>query len=364
MSNVDQMYMSRAIELAKYGIGKTAPNPIVGAVIVKDGRIIGEGYHERFGEAHAEVNAVTNATEDIKNAYMYVTLEPCSHEGKTPSCAKMLAKTGIKKVIIGMKDPNPIVSGKGIKILKDAGIEVETGILEDKCKNINQSYIKYITTKLPYIGIKTAMTLDGKTASYTGDSKWISNETSRNAVQKLRNEYMAVMVGKSTVLMDNPRLTCRLQNGIDPVKIIVDTNLEIPINSQVFKSKKVILAIGEYVNEEKARPYKEIGVNILKLPIKNNMVDLKALFNKLGSIGISSVLVEGGGTLNFSLLKEGLIDRFYCFIAPKILGGRKAFSPFDGEGFENIDSAVSVVNYEVFGYNGDVLIDSIIKRWG
>ncbi|MFP4698370.1 MAG: bifunctional diaminohydroxyphosphoribosylaminopyrimidine deaminase/5-amino-6-(5-phosphoribosylamino)uracil reductase RibD [Eubacteriales bacterium] len=366
---MDIKYMYRAVELAKKGIGYTRPNPLVGAVIVKEDKIIGEGYHEYFGGPHAEINAIKKANENVEGATMYVTLEPCSHYGKTPPCAKAIVEKKLKKVIIGMKDPNPVVSGNGIKILKDNGIEVIAGVLEEDIIKLNEIFIKYITTKRPFSIMKTAMTLDGKISTFTGDSKWITNEYSREYVHKLRHKVSSIMVGVGTVLADNPKLTTRLNNKktLDPVRIIVDTKGRTPIDSNVLnvQSKaKTIIATTEKVSKEKIKAFQDKGADMLITPLKDNKVDLRFLMQKLGEKGIDSVLIEGGATLNYSCIKEGVIDKVLAFIAPKIIGGEEAKTPIGGKGIECIDDAITLKGLNINKFKEDIMIEGYIQKGG
>lgn len=361
--------MVRAMELAKKGEGFTNPNPLVGAVIVKNERIIGEGYHQKYGENHAEINAFNNATEDVKGATMYVTLEPCSHYGKTPPCADAIVKKGIKKVVIGMKDPNPVVSGNGIEILRSNGIEVEVGVLEDELKKLNEIFIKYITTKTPFCILKTAMTLDGKIASYTGDSKWITNELSRKYVHRLRHRVSGIMVGINTILKDDPLLTARLENieSIDPVRIVVDSRARVPLNAKVLhinSKANIIIATTELADNDKIKSLEDLGADIIVTPLRANKVDLNYLMKELGNRKIDSILLEGGGTLAFSALKEGIVDKVNFFIAPKILGGKEAKTPVGGEGIEFVKDAIQLENMKIHKFGVDFMIEGYIKKEG
>lgn len=359
--------MERAIELAQKGAGYTKPNPLVGAVIVKENKIIGEGYHQYFGGPHAEVNAFNNATEDVEGATMYVTLEPCSHYGKTPPCANTIAEKKISKVVIGMMDPNPTVAGNGIKILKENGIQVVTDILKNEVENLNEIFIKYITSKVPFTILKTAMTLDGKIASYSGDSKWITNEESRNYVHEIRHRVSSIMVGVNTVLVDNPKLTTRLNNmkGIDPIRIIIDTTAKIPLDSNVlnYDSKsKTIIATTQKADKEKLKAIKEKGAQIIITPLKNNKVDLNYLIKKLGEQGIDSILLEGGSTLNYSALKEGIVDKVISFIAPKIIGGTNAKTPVGGQGIEHITDAITLKDIQILRFKEDIMLQGYLRN--
>lgn len=364
---MDIKYMKRALELAKKGVGYTNPNPLVGAVIVKEGRIIGEGYHQMYGGPHAEINAFTNATEDVAGATMYVTLEPCSHYGKTPPCANAIVEKKIKKVVIGLKDPNPLVSGKGIEILKNNGIEVVTGVLEEEGRKLNEIFLKYITTKLPFCILKTAMTLDGKIATYTGDSKWITNEKSREFVHQIRHRVSGIMVGIGTILADDPMLNSRLKNGIgsDPHRIIVDSHGRIPLEARILNMEsnaRTIIAVTEQAPEDKIKLLKDKGAEIIVTPMKNGKVDLSSLMKELGERKIDSVLLEGGGSLNYSALEEGIVDKIYAFIAPKIIGGSEAKTPVEGKGKEFVKDAVILQSIEIQRFDNDIMIEGYIER--
>lgn len=363
---MDELYMKRAINLAKKGAGHTSPNPLVGAVIVKDNKIIGEGYHEYYGGNHAEVNAMENAREDIEGATIYVTLEPCSHFGKTPPCAKEIVKSKFGKVVVGMMDPNPLVSGRGIRIIEEAGIEVVTGILEEDVKELNEIFIKYILTKRPFCYMKYAMTLDGKIASWSGDSKWISSEKSRKYVHEIRQKVSAIMVGIGTVLADDPSLTTRrgLEADKDAVRVILDTKCRIPLDAQVLNldsSVRTIIATGSTF-EEKLAVLREKGVEIIVTPIKDNRIDIKWLFEELGRMGIDSVLLEGGSTINYSALEAGVVDKVMAFVAPKMIGGQKAKTPVEGEGIEYVRNAVRLDNIDIKRFDDDILIVGRVKR--
>ena len=390
--------MQRAIALAKKGAGFVNPNPMVGCVVVKDNEIITEGYHEYYGGLHAERNALTNTAADCKDATLYVTLEPCCHHGKTPPCTDIIIEKGIKKVVVGLLDPNPLVSGKGISILQDAGIEVVTGVEEDKIKELNKVFLKYIKTKRPYVILKTAMTLDGKIASHTGDSKWITNEKSRQLVHKLRSEMMGIVAGIGTVKADNPMLNCRIegQQSTDnsqqslttkvhqPIRIIVDTKASISLDSNIVKTAneyRTILAIGRDVtpvaseknecrdvtpvaseqttdNRQQTtdEKLKSFNVEILQCEEKDGHVDINDLMIKLGQKGIDSLLLEGGSCLNAAFLEAGCVDEVYAFIAPKIIGGEHSKSPIGGKGIELMRDAITFGKIEIEQIENDILI--------
>ena len=368
----DIEYMQRAIALAKKGAGFVNPNPMVGCVVVKDNEIITEGYHEYYGGFHAERNALTNNTADCKDATLYVTLEPCCHYGKTPPCTEIIIEKGIKKVVVGLLDPNPLVAGKGIKILEDAGIEVVTGVEVDKIKELNKVFLKYINTKRPYVLLKTAMTLDGKIASYTGDSKWITNEKSRKLVHKLRSEMMGIVAGIGTVKADDPMLNCRLDsqqpNVHQPIRIIIDTKASISLDSNIVKTAneyRTILAVSNQLsavsNQSKIDELKSYNVEILYCEEKDGHVDINDLMIKLGQKGIDSILLEGGATLNAAFLEAGCVDEVYAFIAPKIIGGEHSKSPVGGQGIELMKDAVMLKDIKIETFDNDILIKGKIK---
>ncbi|MBU5426844.1 bifunctional diaminohydroxyphosphoribosylaminopyrimidine deaminase/5-amino-6-(5-phosphoribosylamino)uracil reductase RibD [Tissierella pigra] len=365
--NID--YMSRALELAKEGIGYTNPNPLVGAVIVKDNRIIGEGYHKVYGSHHAEINAFLNANEDVKDATMYINLEPCSHHGKTPPCTKTIIEKGIKKVIIGLKDPNPIVSGRGVQTLEEAGIEVVIGILEEEGKKLNEIFIKYITTKFPFVIMKTAMTLDGKIATYTNESKWITGELSRKYVHELRHRVTGIMVGIGTVLADDPSLTTRLEDSkcCDPIRIIVDSSAQIPLEAKVLNLESdagTIIAVTEKANKEKIKMLEKKGAEVIVTPSKEGRVDLSLLMKKLGKRNIDSILLEGGSELNYAALEEGIVDKVNVFIAPKIIGGNTAKTPIGGQGKAYIREAIELERLDFHRFGEDIMVEAYIRKKG
>ena len=367
--------MRRAIELAKKGGGYVHPNPLVGCVVVKDGEIIAEGYHEKYGEFHAERNALTRCKTETKGASLYVTLEPCCHYGKTPPCTEIIIEKGIKKVFVGILDPNSLVAGKGVKILQDAGIEVEVGLCENEIREMNKVFLKYITTKRPYVIMKTAMTLDGKIAAYTGDSKWVTNDESRKMVHELRSELAGVIVGIGTVLADDPMLNVRLEGKHhQPVRVVVDSNLRIPIDSQLVKTAKdyrtivattVISTEAERNGEisfncrrflDSLRSLEMTGIELIECQSNNNHVDINDLMTKLGAMGVDSLLLEGGGTINAAFLEAGCVDEVWAFIAPKIIGGEGAKTPVSGKGIEKMSEAINLQDIDIQNINGDILI--------
>lgn len=374
-------YMNRAIELAKKGLGHVNPNPMVGAVIVKEGRIIGEGYHAKYGELHAERNAFANLSEPADGASIYVTLEPCCHYGKQPPCTEVIVQNQISEVYIGSFDPNPQVSGKGIEYLRSKGIKVYTDILKNECYEINSVFFHYIANKTPYVVLKYAMTMDGKIASFSGKSKWITNEKSRRNVQLTRKWLKGIMVGVGTVIADDPMLTCRIEDGVNPIRIICDTNLRIPLESKIVNSAKEIStiivvgknketdpsAVGETNRAseanrasetniiDKINKIKEMNIEVIEVDTINNQIDLKKLMIILGQKGIDGILLEGGGTLNYSAVKSDIVNEVQVYIAPKILGGSKALAPVEGVGFENPDIASGFKLKSIREIDGDIL---------
>lgn len=364
--NDEKKYMRRAIELARGGEGFTNPNPLVGAVIVKDGKIIGEGFHRKYGEMHAERDALKNCEErgnDASGATIYVTLEPCCHFGKQPPCTQALAEHGIAKVVVGSRDPNPLVHGKGNKYLRQHGIEVVEDFLKDECDALNPIFFYFITTALPFVALKYAMTMDGKIATKTGESKWITCEKSREYVHKLRNRYAGILCGIGTVLKDNPMLNCRIPGGNNPIRIICDSHLKIPLDCKIVQSageiKTIVAAVdcdfADFVAKKSA--LEKNGVEVLLFNAdKNGNVELSELFKELGRRKIDSVLVEGGGEINYSLLNENLVQKIYAFVAPKIFGGN-AKSPVCGAGVELPDQAFEFNLKEIKTFGGDLLLE-------
>lgn len=336
----EEKFMKRAIELAKQGVGWTAPNPLVGAVVVKNGRVIGEGYHRKYGELHAERNALAACTEDPAGATLYVTLEPCCHYGKTPPCTEIIIEKKIAKVIIGSRDPNPKVAGKGARILREHGIEVVEDYMREACDALNPVFFHYITTKTPYVVLKFAMTLDGKIATRTGASKWITGEAARNHVHQLRGRYAGILAGIGTVLADDPMLNCRIDGAHQPLRIILDSHLRIPMGSRLVRSAKeypLLIVCNESTRDReegasRIQKLEEAGAKVWTLPEKNGHPDLNVLMQRLGEEKIDSVLIEGGGTVNEAALKAHIVHHVYAYIAPKIFGGEDAKTPVEGSG--------------------------------
>ena len=360
----ERKYMELAIELAKKGCGFVAPNPMVGAVIVKDEKVIGEGYHHKYGSLHAERDALKNCVQDTKGAKMYVTLEPCCHQGKQPPCVEAIVEAKIRKVVIGSKDPKPLLSGKGIIYLKEHGIEVETDFLKEECDKVNDVFFYYIQTKLPYVVMKYAMTMDGKIATNTGDSKWITGEAARNQVHKDRHRYTGIMTGIGTVLADNPLLTCRIEGGKNPIRIICDTSLRTPLDSKIVCTAdriSTIIATCEE-NPERIAEYKKRGCEILTLPQKDNHIDLRKLMEKLGEKKIDSILMECGSTLNWSAMASGIVKKVQTYVASKIVGGADAKSPIEGKGISELSQAFHLKNSIVRSFGMDFLIESEVEQ--
>ncbi len=360
--------MRRAIGLAKKGIGAVNPNPLVGAVIVKNDKVIGEGYHARYGDLHAERHAFANLTEDANGADMYVTLEPCCHIGKQPPCVEAIVEHGVKHVYVGSDDPNEKVAGKGYEYLRNHGIKVTTHVLKNECDDINRPFFHYITTKTPYVVMKYAMTMDGKIAAYTGESKWITNEVSRHMVQESRNAYVGIMVGIGTVLADDPQLTCRIEGGRNPIRIICDTNLRIPMDSNIVKTAKEVPTIVATANKhqndnpDKIPQLEKAGITVMQVGLIDGHIDLKELMIYLGQRNIDSILLEGGGTLNYSALMQDIVSEVHMYVAPKILGGANALTPVEGKGVDTPNLAKLFDLKSVEQVFDDILVKYLSKN--
>lgn len=356
----DSAYMRLALQLAERGCGWTAPNPMVGAVIVKDGRIIGQGWHEKYGQLHAERNALAACVESPKGATMYVTLEPCCHYGKQPPCADAILEAGISRVVVGSSDPNPLVGGKGLRKLREHGVCVAEGVLKEECDRLNEVFFHYIRTGRPFVVMKYAMTLDGKIAAYTGASRWITGAAAREHVHRQRHRYTAVMVGVGTVLADNPLLTCRISGGRSPVRIICDSRLRTPLTAQVVTTAgetPTILATC-CADREKCLAYESAGCRILPVAERDGHVDLQKLMEKLGQEKIDSILLEGGGTLNWAALESRIVQRVQAYIAPKLLGGQTAKTSVEGRGVSSPADAVPLKNSTILPLGEDFLVES------
>ena len=380
MTNEDRQFMLRAIDLAKAGEGWAHPNPLVGAVIVKDGQIIGEGYHRKCGELHAERNAIADARNKnggsaanaLEGATIYVTLEPCCHYGKTPPCTEAIIENRIARVVIGSRDPNPLVAGKGAKILREAGIEVLEDFLQEECDALNPVFFHYIRTKTPYVIMKYAMTADGKIATKTGASKWITGEEARQEVHRIRHACMGIMAGIGTVLADDPLLNCRIEGAAEqeispygpcqPIRIICDSHLRIPLDSQICRTADKYETIVACADEsDKADALKALGIEVIPVPNAEGSIDLKKLMELLGARSIDSILLEGGGTINESALRAGIVNEVRAFIAPKLFGGT-AKTPVEGIGAEVPDQAIPMELVETKMFGDDLMLRYLVKN--
>lgn len=369
MKNSDhEKYMEHALELAKKGHGHVSPNPMVGAVIVRNGQIIASGFHEVYGGGHAEVNAVRNLKRSGQSVesqdLMYVTLEPCNHYGKTPPCTQLILDEGIKNLVVAMEDPNPLVAGTGIKRLRENGVEVVVGVLEDKAKALNKVFIKNILHESPYCTAKWAMTLDGKMATDGGDSQWISTKASRTLVHKWRFESDAVLIGSGTALADNPRLNVRLVEGRNPYRVVIDTKARLPLDSNLVVCEdpyKTIVYVSETASPEKIEALKQKEVQVFKVPLKDNHLDLKQVFQHLYSLNLCNLFLESGPVLQGALLKQGLIDSVKAFISPKISGGQ-IHSPFQSFDCVRMGEAVKLDVESLEMVDQDILITANVRR--
>ena len=356
----DEKYMQLALDEAKKGIGYVTPNPLVGAIIVKDGVIIGRGYHAKAGNPHAEAVAIMRAG-DLRGATLYVTLEPCSHYGKTPPCVDAILAAGIKTVVIGSEDPNPLVSS--VEKMRQAGIDVRTDILRDECEALNAVFFHYIRTQLPYIVLKYAMTLDGKLATKTGASKWITSDIARHHVHEWRHALTGIMTGIGTILIDDPMLDCRIENGVNPIRIICDTNLRLPLHARVVKTAPNIPTwiASSITDTQTHEPYIEAGCHIIVVPKQEEHLDLTVLRQKLGASGIDSILLEGGATLNAAALAAGIVNKIHAYVAPKIFGGIKAPTPVAGLGVDTPNEAWQFGAPKMSALGDDILIECEVR---
>ena len=362
----DEMFMREALRAAAHARGRTSPNPMVGAAVVRDGKIISIGWHRQAGTPHAEVHALNMAGDLARGATLYVTLEPCSHYGRTPPCVEAIIKAGVGRVVAAMSDPNPLVAGRGFDRLRAAGIDVTAGVLEDDARRLNEVFLKWITTGLPFVMLKTATTLDGKIATSTGQSRWITSESARRRVHEWRNEYDAIMVGIGTVLADDPSLTTRLDMpSRNPIRIVVDSNAGTPIDANVVADgqSKTIIAVSDRAPQKNIDALIERGVEVIAAG-SGEHVDLRMLMKELGAREITSVMVEGGGTLNFGLLSAGLVDRINAFVAPKLIGGRAALTSVEGDGFSDLVDAVELIDVETEMIGADILIGGRLSYGG
>jgi len=357
-------FMKKAIALARKGSPRVSPNPLVGCVLVKKGKVISEGYHRYFGGPHAEIYALRKAGTEAKGSTLYINLEPCCHYGKTPPCTEAIGSGGVREVVMGMVDPNPLVNGKGLKELKARGIEIRLGLLEKECRKLNETYIKYITKKMPFVVLKSGMSLDGKIATPSGDSKWITSEASRRYVRRLRGKVDAILVGIGTILKDDPRLLGN-HSGKRPVRLVLDTHLRVPLNARVLDSQTpTILVTDRESDKEKIGILEAKGVEVLQIPRWKKRpeqgLDLEYLMKELGKRGVTSILIEGGGKVNASALEMGLVDKVLFFIAPKIIGGKNSITPVEGEGVNKIGEAIKLRDIKVKRFGDDILFEGYI----
>jgi len=358
----DEQWMKRVLRVAEKARGRTSPNPMVGAILVKGDKLVGEGYHAKAGEAHAEVVALQRAREEATGAILYLNLEPCTHYGKTPPCAPQVIEAGVKRVVIGMEDPNPLVKGKGVEILRRAGVDVEVGILEKECRRLNEAFCKYILKKEPFVILKAAATLDGKIATRNGDSKWISGEASRRFVHKLRNQVDGVLVGIGTVLKDDPLLTARIRGGRDPYRIILDSRLKISEEARVIGTSpsRAIIVTTELAPRDKIERLEKRGVRILIFGSQEERIHLRSCLSKLGEMGMMNLLVEGGSQVNGSFLDEGLIDKLLLFLSPKLIGDHQALGIFGGRGVSNLQEAIALKEIKTRKMGEDILLEGYL----
>lgn len=366
ISQKDIEFMKIALAEAEKGRGFTNPNPMVGAVIVRDDQILAKGYHHKCGQGHAEVEAFRAAEGiDVEGATMYVTLEPCSHYGKTPPCAKKVIEMKIGRVVVAALDPNPLVAGRGINMLREAGIEVETGLLAEESIRLNEIFMHYIVEKDPFVLYKSAMSLDGKIAAPNGESQWISGETSRGQVHEIRHQYMGIMVGSNTVLADDPMLNCRMPGGKNPVRIVVDSKLVIPMESKLVKTAGEIPTIVATIlpeGSEKEALLIENNVDVIHVAEKDGHVDLKALTKLLGQRSIDSILLEGGATLACAAFEAGIVDKVQFYIAPKIIGGAVSKTPVGGKGIAHLCDAWKLKDLEVKNVGEDLCVTAYVDK--
>ncbi len=365
-STTDRKFMEHALTLASQARGYTSPNPMVGAVIVKDGEIVGEGYHQKAGEAHAEIHALDQAKGLAEGATMYVTLEPCCHWGRTPPCTESVIRAKLANVFVSMKDPNPQVAGKGIRQLHEAGIRVQVGLCEEKSQQLNEVFIKYITTQCPFVILKSAISLDGKIATASGESQWITSEASRLKGHEVRAQVDAILVGVGTVLQDNPSLTTRLPDRMnaDPIRVIVDSRGRTPLGAKIFNldsNSGTLIAVTPNAPLKKIEALESAGVDVLTIEERNERVCLKALMRELGRREITSVLIEGGGEINAAALQAGIVDKLMFFIASKLIGGKDAPGPIGGLGISRLAEAYELCNVKTSKIGADLLIEGYLS---
>jgi diaminohydroxyphosphoribosylaminopyrimidine deaminase/5-amino-6-(5-phosphoribosylamino)uracil reductase len=366
MKQLDEKYMRMALRLAEKARGRTSPNPMVGAVVVKSGKVIGRGYHRKAGEPHAEAIALKKAGKAARGATLYVTLEPCSHTDKrTPPCTPLVLQSGVKRVVVAMIDPNPRVSGEGVKALRKSGIEVVAGVLEADAKKLNEAFIKYITTRMPFVTLKTAQTLDGKIATAVGESKWITGEKAREEGHRLRDINDAILVGINTVLKDDPSLTTRIPGGRDPIRIVVDSKLRTPLNAKVLTQRstaKTLIATLDTMSKDSLVKLLDAGAEILLARGSKGRLDLKYLMKMLGSFGITSVLIEGGAEVNASALKSGIVDKIVTFIAPMLMTGTDSLCSIGGNSPTKLAQSIRLSDMQARFVGQDLMIEGYCKK--
>ena len=355
---LDESYMREALRIAAFARGRTAPNPMVGALIVRDGTIVASGWHRAAGEPHAEIHALRMAGDLARGATLYVTLEPCAHHGRTGPCAEAVAAAGVARVVTALRDPNPLVAGRGLALLMEAGIEVETGVLADEARRQNEVFLKWVTAKRPFVALKTAMTLDGRIASHTGASQWITGEAARARVHVLRDETDAVLVGIGTVLADNPRLTTRLaaRTGRNPMRVVLDSLARTPLDAHLITdgAAPTVIAVSERADPRRVSLLRACGAEVVMLGAAR--ADIGALLDWLGARACTSLLVEGGAEVNWSFLAEGYVDKVYAFIAPMLMGGRGAPASVGGMGFDSPQTALRLADMTVEQVGTDILV--------
>lgn len=357
----DTGYMKMALHLSQQGRGRTSPNPMVGAVVVKDGAVAGKGYHQKAGTPHAEIHALNEAGMAAQGSTLYVTLEPCCHRGRTLPCVDFIIRSRVARVVVAMQDPNPLVNGRGVRMLRDAGVQVDLGILENEARTLNEFFIKYITRKVPFVILKAAVSLDGRIATRTGDSRWITGEAARERAHEIRNTVDAVLVGVNTVLTDNPSLTTRLpgSEGRDPVRIILDTHLRTPLDARIIVNDspaKTLIFAGGDVARERIKAYQERNVTVLVAKKGMHRIEFAQILEDLGGMEISSLMIEGGAEVHASALKAGIVDRVVFFVAPKIIGGGASREAIANLGVERIQDALQLEHIRIEQVGDDVMI--------
>jgi diaminohydroxyphosphoribosylaminopyrimidine deaminase / 5-amino-6-(5-phosphoribosylamino)uracil reductase len=359
---IDRHYMRMACRLAEKAAGRTSPNPMVGAVLVHEGKIIASGFHQHAGGDHAEIIALKKADSKAKGATLYINLEPCNHQGRTPPCTRSLIAAGIREVVAGMKDPNPLVSGKGLRALSRAGIKVRVGVLEAQCRLLNEAFTKFITRRLPFVTLKLAASLDGKIATASGDARWISCEQSRATVHLLRNRVDAVLVGAGTVITDDPQLTCRIAGGRDPWRIILDARLRTPLTAEFLRQRNIeknIIVTSKTAPAGKIRALRGLGATVWRFPAPEGAVPWRPVLKKLAEMGVVSLLIEGGATTAAGALKEKVVDKMLLFYAPKLLGG-DAHYMIDSLGVQRIKQSIAIDRLKVEKSGADLLISGYL----